>query len=300
MNLKKQLLGATSVLVLAGSMLVAAAPAAHAAPTAVGGCDGGVSLGKIDNGSGGGLTDTNQAISVSTASLKTAIAGTVPKGTVVAGGCNILGSPVAPTKVSAKLSSTGASCASAAVPGEDPTAGGTAPASYPLNGKLSVKEGANGLSTYVSVLGFNPAAQDILDVGGIVTKGDLVGAQVSGNLYEDPAVKDTVGDANVSAFPGEDGNSTVKPKVPPTFDGVSNTGYSLDLSGLLALAACADGTPNDLLPAQGVKQVIVGSGPSILKQFAGTPIGALVLGAPQAAALAGEGSASGLAFSLGE
>ncbi|HUI50061.1 MAG TPA: hypothetical protein VL119_15325 [Acidimicrobiia bacterium] len=265
----------------------------------VGACDAGVSLGKVDNGAGVGLTDTNQAIVVSTSSLKTAIAGTVAKGTTLAGSCNILGAPVTPLKVSAKLSSTGASCASSATPGEDPTAGGTAPASYPLNGKLGIKEGTNGISTYVSVLGFNATAQDVIDVGGIITKGDLVGARVKGSLWEDPAVKDTVGDAGITAYPGEDGDSTVKPKALPTFDGLSNTGYSLDIAGLAALGACSDGVPNNLLPAQSIKSVLVGSGASVLKQFAGTTTGSIVLGV-SANGLAHESDASGLSFTFGE
>ena len=305
MNLKSQLLGATSVLVLAGSMLVAAAPAAHAAPQAAGGCDGGVSLGKIDNGLGGGLTDTNQAITVSTSSLKTAIDGataqqnTGPKGTTLAGQCQIGVASVTPTKVSAKLSSSGASCASDTTVGEDPTAGGTAPASYPLNGKLGIKEGVNGVTTYVSILGFSPTAQDVVDIGGIVTKGDLVGAQVSGSLWEDPAVKDTVGDqATGVAFPGEDGDSTAKPKVAPTIAGYENSGYSLGVAGLIALGACADGVANDLASAQSITTVLVGAGPSLLKDLANTPAGA-ALGANQAA-IAGESDAGGILFTFGE
>jgi hypothetical protein len=168
-----------------------------------------------------------------------------------------------------------------------------------LNGKLGIKEGANGITTYVSILGFSPTAQDVVDIGGIVTKGDMVGAQVSGSLWEDPAVKDTVGDVLLgTAFPGEDGDSTTKPKTAPTFAGVANSGYSLDVASLLALGACADGTPNNLLPAQSIHQVVIGAGPSVLKQLALSPFG-VALGANQAA-IAGESNAAGLVFTFGE
>ena len=264
----------------------------------VGACDGGVMLGKLDNGAGGGLTDTNQAITLTMRSLKTLMAGALPKGTIVGGQCDIFGSVVTATDVEAKLSSPGASCASS-IAGEDPSAGGSAPASYPFNGKLVIKEGTKQVTTYVSMLGIHPASFDLVDIAGIVTRGDMVGALVTGSLYEDPAVKDTIGDQALLAFPGEDGDNTVRPKLLPTLDGVRDTGYSLDVPFFPVLGECSDGIAGDLIGAPGIADILLGAGPSPLKQFAESPFGLPVL-AGDATRVSSEPDASGLLFTFGE
>lgn len=125
------------------------------------------------------------------ASLKTAKPGTSIYGPnllgappVVAstgGSCTLLGASLTGVQASAKLSGV-ASCNSASA----------SSSLYPLNGKfqLSYVGGTTGkLQTYVRVTGFDPSAPDVIGLYGIVTKGDGVGATLSGTTFFDPVVK---------------------------------------------------------------------------------------------------------------
>jgi len=147
-------------------------------------------LGKIDPA----LSSTVQPV---TATLKTAKAGlsvygagllSQPPITTSGGGsCNILGTPLTSVVAGAKLSGV-ATCDQTSL---DPT-------QYPLNGKfkLSYVGGQTKNQSYVRVLGFDPSAPDVIDLTGVVTKGDGVGATISGSVFFDPVIKAGKGDPN--------------------------------------------------------------------------------------------------------
>lgn len=236
MHLKTRLLAGASTLAIAGSMFAMAAPAAHAAPTVVGGCGGQVALGTITPA----LGDQTQIGVVAKTKLlkdlttKTAIAGdcssAVRPGDPIhpAGG---LVSPLTPKAEAASLLGN-ASCANGATA---QAADATAAAAWPLNGKITyTMTQLNALGKPYAIqadiegLGFNPAGPDLLDVGGIVLKGAAVGAIVSGNIWFDPVAK-TGGSSGY------------------------NTGYELDLTNALG---CADGTPGNA----SIGTVLVGGG----------------------------------------
>ncbi len=211
MRLTNRLLGAASALLLTGGMVAVALPAT-AAVTPVGSCDSSLNLLKLKPP----LGDQTAPLSVSGGlakdqTTKAAIAGTC-SGTTYGSTLHVISQAV-------KLSGA-ASCANGATA---QAADATAANAYPLNGKLTDKfseiiAGKNAqIASYISALGFNPGGPDLLDVGGIVTKGVDVGAQVSGTIWEDPVMKT--------------GGATGY-----------NTGYELDLTDALG---CADGTPNN-------------------------------------------------------
>ncbi len=221
MSLKTKLLAGASALTLAGGLALVAAPAAQAAPTNIGHCDGSIILGTITPA----LTDVTQiGVVVKTKLLKdlttkTAIAGdcssVVRPGDPIhpAGG---LVSPLTPKAEAASLLGN-ASCASAA---NDPNSA----AAWPLNGKITwtMTQLNDLLKPYqiqadVQIMGFDPAGPDVVDLGGIVLKGVAVGATVSGNIWEDP----------VTLTGGTSGY---------------NTGWTLDLTNALG---CGDATPGN-------------------------------------------------------
>ncbi len=80
----------------------------------------------------------------------------------------------------------------------------------------------------ISILGFNPAGPDVVNVGGIVLTGLAPGAGVTGNVWQDPVVK-TGGSSGY------------------------NTGYELDLT---SSAGCADATPNNA----SISKILLGGG----------------------------------------
>jgi len=225
-SLKTRLLvGASTVALAAGGMLVAAAPAAHAAPTSIGGCQGAVLLGTITPA----LTDQTQIGVVAKTKIlkdlttKAAIGGTCatavrPGDPIQPAGGGVLLNP----KAEAASLLGNASCANGATA---VAADATAAAAWPLNGKITwtmTQLNALGkpfaIQADVQALGFNAAAgPDVLDIGGIVLKGAAVGASVTGNIWFDPVAK-TGGPTGY------------------------NTGYELDLAQALG---CADGTPNN-------------------------------------------------------
>ena len=182
MNLKKRVLGAASTAVLAGSLIVAAAPSAHA--VVIGGCSGLTSIGTLTPAlDGAGANTTTVA---ATKDLKAGLvvhSAVSPALDVTAGAGQTCTGGVGVAKTSAKMSGI-ASCLSAA---------NTPPAQqalqYPLNGKLGIK-GASSISAYVRVAGFDPAGPDAIDLTGIVVKGTFVGATVGGSLTFDPIAKD--------------------------------------------------------------------------------------------------------------
>lgn len=236
MRLKTRLLAGASTLALAaGGILVAAAPAAHAAPTSIGGCQGAVLLGTITPA----LGDQTQIGVVA----KTKILKDLTTKTAIGGTCATAsrpGDPINPPggavllnpKAEAASLSGNASCANGATA---MAADANAAAAWPLNGKITwTMTQLNALAkpwqiqADVEALGFSPTGPDVLDIGGIVLKGAAVGAIVSGNIWFDP----------VSKTGGPTGY---------------NTGYELDLTNALG---CADGTPNNA----SIATVLVGGG----------------------------------------
>jgi len=134
---------------------------------------------------------TTVVVALKSANLGTSIygAGLLASPPVVTDGgasCSLLGASLTNVVASAKLSGV-ASCNSASA----------SSSLHPLNGKfkLSYVGGANGtLQAYVRVTGFDPSAPDVIDLFGMVTKGDGVGATLSGNTFFDPVVKAGKGD----------------------------------------------------------------------------------------------------------
>lgn len=260
-SLKTRLLvGASTLTLAAGGMLVAAAPAAHAAPTVIGGCGGAVLLGTITPA----LTDQTQIGVVA----KTKLLKDQTTKVAISGNCAVAVRPGDPIQPAGGLANGGtltpkaeaasllgnSSCANGATA---VAADATAAAAWPLNGKITwTMTQLNALAkpfaiqADVEALGFNAAAgPDVLDIGGIVLKGAGVGAIVSGNIWFDPVAK-TGGPSGY------------------------NTGYELDLAQALG---CADGTPNNA----SIGTILSGGGGGSSTSLLGS-------------------SASGAVFSLGE
>jgi hypothetical protein len=229
--------GASTLALAAGGMLGVAMPAAHAAPTVIGGCGGQVGLGTITPA----LTDQTQIGVVAKTKLlkdlttKTAIAGDCSSATRPGDPINPAGglvSPLTPKAFAASLTGN-ASCANGATA---QAVDATAAAAWPLNGKITwtmTQLNALGkpyaIQAGVEALGFNAAAgPDVLDLGGVVLKGAAVGAIVSGNVWFDPVAK-TGGPTGY------------------------NTGYELDITPALG---CADGTAGNA----SISTVLIGGG----------------------------------------
>jgi hypothetical protein len=237
--------------------MVAVAAPAHGAVTPVGTCGGGTQLGTIvDTGGTNGLTDTTKHVTVKTKVLKQVVA---PKATL-GGTCdNMVFEPLSPTadgqppaqlhvKANAATLVGSASCSTTG-PAPDP-GDPAAAAAYPLNGKISItftETHATGTDTgkpwatsgYLATLGLTG---DVLDVGGILVKGASFGAAITGNLWQNPAVKLAKTD---SFYPGYQG-----------------TGYNVQsdtFNPFAILGGCADGTPGTI-PNPGIQTVLVGGG----------------------------------------
>jgi hypothetical protein len=261
-SLKTRLLAGASALAVAGGMVGLAAPAAHAAPTPIGGCGGSVFLGTFYN-SAGVLTPLGDQTAIGT-TVKTKLLKDQTTKVAIAGDCSTavrpgdpihpaggLVSPLTPKAISAKLVGN-ASCASGAGIPVDATAA----AAWPLNGKVTwTMTQLNDLAkpyqiqADIAVLGFDPLQADVIDVGGIVLKGAAVGATVTGSVWFDPVAK-TGGPTGY------------------------NTGYELDLA---QAAGCADGTAGNAA----ISQVLSGGGGGTSTSLLGS-------------------TANGMSFSLGE
>jgi len=251
-HLKTRLLAGASTLAIAGSMFAMAAPAAHAAPTVIGNCQGQIALGTLTPA----ITDQTQIGVVA----KTKLLKDLTTKAAISGDCSSASRPGAPeapggglispltpkAEAASLLGNTGCANGATAV-----AADGTAAAAWPLNGKITyTMTQLNALAkpwaiqADIETLGFNAGAgPDVLDVGGIVLKGAAVGAIVSGNIWFDP----------VSKTGGTSGY---------------NTGYELDLTNALG---CADGTPNNAT----ISTVMIGGGatsPSLLGSTASGPV----------------------------
>jgi len=248
-SLKTRLIAGVGALTLAAGAGAMIAPAAHAAPTPIGGCGGAVMLGTLTPG----ITDQTQlGVTAKTKVLKdltskAAIGGSC--GTAVRPGDPIqpAGGPVAFSvkSIAAKLVGN-ASCANGATA---QAADATAAAAWPLNGKITYTGTTTNalakpwqIQADIVALGFDPAQLDVLDIGGIVLKGAAVGATVGGSIWFDPVAK-TGGPTGY------------------------NTGYEVDIA---SAAGCADGTPNN---ATLTNVLIGGGGASTNSLIGGTAAG---------------------------
>lgn len=264
MSLKTRLLAGASTVAIAGSIFAAAAPAAHAAPTVIGGCGGAVGLATF-------FDSTNVATTLGDQTtiglvIKTKLLKDLTSKATIGGDCSSavrpgdpihpaggLVSPLTPKAAAAKLvGNTGCANGPTAV-----AVDATAAAQWPSNGKITyTMTQLNALAkpyqiqADIALLGFDSGGQpDVINIGGIVLKGAAVGATVSGSLWQDPVAK-TGGPTGY------------------------NTGYELDLNAALG---CADGTPNNAA----IAQTLFGGGGGSSTSLLGS-------------------TASGLVFSLGQ
>jgi hypothetical protein len=240
LKLKTKLIAGTSTLVMAGSMMAMAAPAANAVVVHMGDCTGQVSLVKLSSPvKGVGLTDqTARSVKVAGALAKDQTSKTVVNGGGTCNGAYRAGDKHVPASApgggNTIIATSGLVTQSISLLGNATCANGataqavdaTAADAYPLTGKITQKWTATytdllNLATKnyasqsaISLLGFDPVLPDVVDVGGTVLTGVNAGAAVSGNIWEDPVAKT--------------GGATGY-----------NTGYELDLA---SAAGCADGT----------------------------------------------------------
>jgi hypothetical protein len=237
LSIKTRLIGGTSALVLAGSMLAFAAPAAHAAVLSVGGCDNLLALGTAKSTTvGDGITDKdNQDVSLSTKGVDP----NVNKGPNL-GACGFNGGLSTPdaskppvkgfsgiksvSKWGTKLFSVESDC------NVNDTSDNT---EWPLSGSLSITFSTTSdlttagkpqaLTAQVTVDGFtdpdnNPGTpSDVVSFHGIVIKGVAAGSDLAGETEFDPTVKDKTQTTNNPYF-----------------------GYQYDLGNA---GGCADTTP---------------------------------------------------------
>jgi len=242
LKIKSKLLAGTSTLVIAGSMMAAAAPSAHAVVTNVGACTGQVTLDKLTSPvKGQGLGDqTTRGIKVAGALAKDQTSKQVIAGTcsgiyragdahvptpAVGGGNKVLSTLTPISEAISLLGNSGCANGAGAM-----AADATAADAYPLNGKITLTFSQTYVDlvtsatkkyteqTDIAVLGFNTGlGPDVIDVGGIGLTGVNAGTNLSGNIWEDP----------VSKTGGATGY---------------NTGYEVDIA---SAAGCADNTPNN-------------------------------------------------------
>ena len=238
-------------------MIAFAAPVANAVVTSTGSCVGSTTLTKLTPA----LTDQTKAIkavgAVTTDSVTLAKNGGVCSNMVSVPGSSVPQPPgfLTPKAVSSALAGN-ASCAqgSSAIAADANHAN-----AYALNGKItttmtqtytdSISLVVKPYSTqaYIAILGFSASAgPDVVDVTGMVVLGLSVGSNVSGSLWENPALKAVTPDK-----------------------GYKNSGYRelTAIQAIGALGGCADGTPNNVqMPGaaagSGIPQVLVGDGAS--------------------------------------
>ncbi len=255
MKLHTRVLGATSALVLSGSMIAFAAPAANAVVTSTGSCTGSTTLTKLVPG----LTDQTKAIKASGA-ITTDKVTLAKNGGVCSNLVSVPGSTTPqppgflnPVAITSVLSGN-ATCAQGATA---KAADANSANAYALNGKITttmsqtytVGTVTKPYSTqgYIALLGFSATAgPDVVDITGMVILGLSVGSNISGSLWENPA----------------------KTAVAPD-KGYKNSGYRelTALQAINALGGCTDGVVNNVqMPGaaagSGIPQVLVGDGPS--------------------------------------
>jgi hypothetical protein len=256
------------------------APAAQAAPTPLGSCEGSTGLATVSDGATGGLSDANKHITVKTKVLKELVG---PK-SALGGSCDGLAfEPLSPTGDGQPPSqmtpkAIAASLAGSASCAQSPADLTNSPLlAWPVSGKISItmtQTHATGTDVgkpwavqgYISLLGSN---LDVFDIGGLVTKGADVGAQITGSLWEDPSVKML--------------------KTDPGYPGYHDTGYQVDPNAITNLLACADGN-NTTHPNPEITQALVGGGSSTLADPNQNSANSPLLGS----------SAAGLQFQAGE
>jgi hypothetical protein len=212
LKLKGKLLTGASALALASGLIGVAAPAAHAAVTHAGDCDGTVAFDKIASATKGqGLGDQTAFVKVS-GNIAKALLPAPPSTGPNAGNCSGVtrpGDPHVPnnnplttlTPISQAVALSGnATCA--ATPA-DQLVDATAADAYPLNGSITWKFSQTyfdpvaavtknyAMKAQVALLGIgqNGNGADVVDIGGIVLSGVNAGAAVSGNVWEDPVAK---------------------------------------------------------------------------------------------------------------
>jgi hypothetical protein len=209
MRFKTRLFACASALTLTGSMLVVAAPVAHAAPTVIGSCVGQVGLTHYSSsGVSTALTDQTQV----GIAIRTRVLIDHSVGMYAVGNCDGIVRPgdesnPAGGPVSSPLRQTGGAVSGAFVgnvscafsPDAD-AADANAAARWPAQGKITWRlDQATPTGTpvnyliqaYVTLLRLNtgPYAPDGVDVGGVVTKGVNYGAIVSGTIWMDPVTQ---------------------------------------------------------------------------------------------------------------
>jgi hypothetical protein len=257
----------TSALAIASGLITTAAPAAHAATTLVGSCQGFVALGKVTTAvKGVGLGDQTNFIKVSGNLAKDQT-----NNTAIPGNCDGITRPGDPhipytgglnalTPKSAAISLGGnVSCALGATA---QAADATAAAKYPLNGKvtwtfaqmytdlITAAPKAYKMQLDITVLGIGEHGNglDVIELGGIVLSGVNAGATLTtyatdpnfaSSVWRDPVVKT----GNPSGY---------------------NTGYEADLGP--AVLGCTDGTAGNA----NITQVLIGGGTSSATSLIGS------------------------------
>lgn len=289
MKLKTKILAGAGSLVMASSMIVAAAPAAHAAVTTVGSCGGAVSLVKLTSPvKGQGITDQTVrgtkavgalAKDVSNPLNKVPIGGScsgvyragdkhVP--TPAVGNGNLVLSTLNPTVQTTSVLGN-ASCANGATA---QAADATSADAYPLSGKITWKFSQTytdlitlatkffTMQADIETLGFSATFPDVLNVGGIVLSGVNAGALLE--TAQTGTASQVWFDPVALAPKGTDPNTTAY-----------HTGYNLDLGNA---ANCANGTPNDV----NLTLVLTGGGGSSTNSLLNSPANGLIFefGAP--------------------
>jgi hypothetical protein len=243
LRLKTKLVSGAGSLLMATGLLAVAAPAAHGTVTTVGSCGGAVQLVKLSSPvKGVGLGDqTTRSIKIAGALAKDQTSkqlvngGGTCSGIYRAGDKHVPAPPVGSGNT--VLSTLNALSQSVSLLGNVSCANG-APAiavdanasdAYPATGKITWKFSQQytdlltsspknyAMQADVVLLGFDPSQLDVVDIGGIGLTGVNAGANVSGQIWEDPVAKTGGG----SGF---------------------NTGYELDVA---SAAGCADTTPNN-------------------------------------------------------
>jgi len=199
-SIKTRAVGLAATVTLVGSLFAVAAPAAHA--VTIGGCTGVGFTGVIAPPLASGGAPTATVASVKTAKLGVKVFGPGFASSVTEDGvanCTVGANSFTDATVKTTMSGV-ASCDSASVN----------PALYPLNGKLSLKMGAGAVSlgAYARLAGFNPVpGPDVITLTGIITKGAVAGATLTGEVFFDPVIAATMNDDPIAlgmgAAPGQ-------------------------------------------------------------------------------------------------
>jgi hypothetical protein len=247
LSIKTKLIGGASALAIAGGMLAFAAPAANAAVVTVGTCQNLLALGSAKSSTINPSTGKNYGIT-DLDNLDGAIGSKgvgTPSKTDPLGTCNIVAGQGAPdagkpagligggshtvTKWSTKLFSREFDCNTADT--GDTTEWSPSGALSITFADLAPSTGkANAITAQVTVDGFtdpdnNPGTpSDVVALHGIVTKGALLGADLSGSTEFDPTVKDKTQTTNTPY-----------------------NGYQFDVAGALGCTTATVGDANILL-----------------------------------------------------